>query len=100
MISQQYVHDILQPHVLPIVERLPRAIFPQDNVRPQSLSPHCYCPTLACLIPRFVSNFAYLGSIGMAILTSYEIELTRGRLTINMERNVSRHHTELVCLNA
>ncbi|GFV27214.1 uncharacterized protein TNCV_869441 [Trichonephila clavipes] len=29
-----------------------------------------------------------------------EFERTRGKVTTNMERNVSRHHTELVCLNA
>ncbi|GFW27071.1 transposable element Tcb2 transposase [Trichonephila clavipes] len=32
--TQRYVHDILQPHVLPFMQRLPRAIFQQDNVRP------------------------------------------------------------------
>ncbi|GFU45158.1 hypothetical protein TNCV_4236021 [Trichonephila clavipes] len=30
---------------------------------------------------------------------SHEFERTRGMVTVNMERNVSRHHTELVCLN-
>ncbi|GFX42300.1 transposable element Tcb1 transposase [Trichonephila clavipes] len=32
--SQRYVHDILQPHVLPLMQRLPGAIFQQDNARP------------------------------------------------------------------
>ncbi|GFY22803.1 transposable element Tcb1 transposase [Trichonephila clavipes] len=64
------------------------------------LSPHCYYPSLACTIPRFVSNRAYLGSFGMASWASHEFEQTRGKITRNMERNVSRHHTELVCLNA
>ncbi|GFT33598.1 transposable element Tcb2 transposase [Trichonephila clavipes] len=36
MTAQRYVHDILQPHVLPLMERLPRAIFQQDNARPQT----------------------------------------------------------------
>ncbi|GFS89190.1 transposable element Tcb2 transposase [Trichonephila clavipes] len=31
---QQYVHDILRPHVLPLIQRLPGAIFQQDNARP------------------------------------------------------------------
>ncbi|GFY07808.1 transposable element Tcb2 transposase [Trichonephila clavipes] len=31
--TQRYVHDILQPHVLPLMQRLPGAIFQQDNVR-------------------------------------------------------------------
>ncbi|GFV41617.1 transposable element Tcb1 transposase [Trichonephila clavipes] len=54
----------------------------------------------ACPIPRFVSNRAYLGSFGMASWAFHEFELTRSKVTANMERNVSRHHTELVCLNA
>ncbi|GFX19652.1 transposable element Tcb1 transposase [Trichonephila clavipes] len=34
MTAQQYVHDILQPHVLPLMQRFPEAIFQQDNSRP------------------------------------------------------------------
>ncbi|GFX20395.1 transposable element Tcb1 transposase [Trichonephila clavipes] len=63
------------------------------------LSPHCYYPSLACLIPRFVYNRAYLESFGTASWTSYEFERTRGTVTTNTEQNVSRHHTELLCLN-
>ncbi|GFT65739.1 transposable element Tcb1 transposase [Trichonephila clavipes] len=29
----RYTHDILQPHVLPLMQRLPGAIFKQDNAR-------------------------------------------------------------------
>ncbi|GFW60245.1 transposable element Tcb1 transposase [Trichonephila clavipes] len=36
MTAQWYVHDILQPHVLPLMQRLPVAIFQQDNARPHS----------------------------------------------------------------
>ncbi|GFX14701.1 transposable element Tcb1 transposase [Trichonephila clavipes] len=64
------------------------------------LSPHCYYPSLACPIPIFVSNQAYLGSFGTVSWAFHEFERTRGKDTANMERNVSRHHTELVCLNA
>ncbi|GFY22078.1 transposable element Tcb1 transposase [Trichonephila clavipes] len=64
------------------------------------LSSHCYYPSLACPIPRFVSNQAYLGSFGTVNCVSHEFERTRGKVTANMERDVSRHHTELVCLNA
>ncbi|GFX68543.1 transposable element Tcb2 transposase [Trichonephila clavipes] len=32
--AQQYVHDILQPHVLLLMQRLPEALFQQDNTRP------------------------------------------------------------------
>ncbi|GFX31159.1 transposable element Tcb2 transposase [Trichonephila clavipes] len=34
MTTQRYVHDILQLHVLPLMQRLPRAIFQQINARP------------------------------------------------------------------
>ncbi|GFT97821.1 transposable element Tcb2 transposase [Trichonephila clavipes] len=34
MTAQRYVHDILQPHVLPLMQQLPGAIFQQDNARP------------------------------------------------------------------
>ncbi|GFU77513.1 transposable element Tcb1 transposase [Trichonephila clavipes] len=57
-------------------------------------------PSMACPIPRFVSNRAYLVSFGTASWASYEFERTGCKVTANMERNVSRHHTELVYLNA
>ncbi|GFU70406.1 transposable element Tcb2 transposase [Trichonephila clavipes] len=36
MAGQQYVHDILQPHVLSLMQILPGAIFQQDNARPHT----------------------------------------------------------------
>ncbi|GFX54376.1 transposable element Tcb2 transposase [Trichonephila clavipes] len=41
--AQWYVHDILHPHVLPLMQRSARAIFQQDNVRPRTarLSQDC-----------------------------------------------------------
>ncbi|GFX46396.1 transposable element Tcb2 transposase [Trichonephila clavipes] len=36
MTAQRYVHDILQPHVFPLMQRLPGAIFQQDNGRPHT----------------------------------------------------------------
>ncbi|GFV40850.1 transposable element Tcb1 transposase [Trichonephila clavipes] len=78
--AQRYVHDIMQPHVLPLMQWLPGAIFQLDNARPHTarLSPHCYYPSLACPIPRFVSNRAYPGSFGTASWASHEFERTRG----------------------
>ncbi|GFW80993.1 transposable element Tcb1 transposase [Trichonephila clavipes] len=32
-VQPAYVQDILQPHVLPLMQRLPGAIFQQDNAR-------------------------------------------------------------------
>ncbi|GFT01941.1 uncharacterized protein TNCV_3056841 [Trichonephila clavipes] len=94
MTPQRYVHDILQPHVLPLMARLPGAIFQLDNAQPHTARvsqdfPHCYYPSLACPINRFVSNQAYLGSFGTASWASYQFERTRGNVTANMERNVS-----------
>ncbi|GFX64890.1 transposable element Tcb1 transposase [Trichonephila clavipes] len=56
------------------------------------LSPHCYYSSWFRLIPRSVSNRANLGSFGTASWASHEFEGTRGKVTGNMERNVSRHH--------
>ncbi|GFX60924.1 transposable element Tcb2 transposase [Trichonephila clavipes] len=36
MTAQRYVHDILQPHVLPLMQRLPGAIFQQFIVWPHT----------------------------------------------------------------
>ncbi|GFT04040.1 transposable element Tcb2 transposase [Trichonephila clavipes] len=36
MTAQWYVHDILQPHVLPLMQRLPGALFQQDNAQPHT----------------------------------------------------------------
>ncbi|GFT75085.1 transposable element Tcb2 transposase [Trichonephila clavipes] len=43
MTAQRYVHDILQPHVLPLMQRLPGPIFQQDNALPHTarLSQDC-----------------------------------------------------------
>ncbi|GFS86786.1 transposable element Tcb2 transposase [Trichonephila clavipes] len=36
MTDQKYVHDILQPHVLLLIQWLPKALFQQDNARSHS----------------------------------------------------------------
>ncbi|GFV08923.1 transposable element Tcb2 transposase [Trichonephila clavipes] len=36
MTAQRYVHDILQPHVLPLMQWLLETIFQQDNIRPHT----------------------------------------------------------------
>ncbi|GFT64705.1 uncharacterized protein TNCV_4399771 [Trichonephila clavipes] len=47
------------------------------------LSPHCYYPSLACRIPRLVSDRAYLGSFGTVNWASHEFERTRGKSEAN-----------------
>ncbi|GFX87908.1 transposable element Tcb1 transposase [Trichonephila clavipes] len=59
----------------------------------KGLSPHCYYLSLACLIPRWVCNRAYMGSFGMVSWASHDFERTRDKVSANMEQNVSRHHT-------
>ncbi|GFS64559.1 transposable element Tcb1 transposase [Trichonephila clavipes] len=106
MTVQRYIHAILQPQVLPLMQRLPGVVFQQNNARPHTARASQDCLrtistfSLDCPIPRFVSSRAYLGSFGTASWASPEFERTRGKVTGNMERNVSRHHTELVCLDA
>ncbi|GFW75262.1 transposable element Tcb2 transposase [Trichonephila clavipes] len=96
MTTQRYVHDILHPHELPLTQRVPGAVFEEDNALPltarvsqECYYPQCYYPSLSYMNSRFVCNRTYLGSFGMASWASHEFE----RTTANMERNVSRHHT-------
>ncbi|GFX41404.1 transposable element Tcb2 transposase [Trichonephila clavipes] len=43
MTTQRYAHDILQPHVLSLMQLLPGAIFQQDDARPYTarMSQNC-----------------------------------------------------------
>ncbi|GFU60894.1 transposable element Tcb1 transposase [Trichonephila clavipes] len=103
MKAQQYVHDTLQ-HVLSLIQRLPGAIFltrqcsASHGKGVSRMFSHCYYPSLAC--PIHTSYEAYLGSFVKAIWASHKFERTRGQVTANMGRNVSRYHIEYVCLNA
>ncbi|GFW19175.1 transposable element Tcb2 transposase [Trichonephila clavipes] len=36
MTAQRYVHDIRQPHVLSLIQQLPRAIYQQYDTRPHT----------------------------------------------------------------
>ncbi|GFX12579.1 transposable element Tcb1 transposase [Trichonephila clavipes] len=98
MTAQRYVHDILQPHVWPLMQRLTGAVL-QHVKGVTRLSPYGFYPSLAYPIPRFVSNRAYLGSFGVASWASHEFERIRCKVTVNMGRNVPRHHAELVFQN-
>ncbi|GFT71222.1 transposable element Tcb2 transposase [Trichonephila clavipes] len=50
MTAQRYVHDNLQTHVLPLMQRLPEPIFQQDNAQTHTtrVSQECLC-TVATL---------------------------------------------------
>ncbi|GFW80476.1 ADP-ribose pyrophosphatase, mitochondrial [Trichonephila clavipes] len=47
-------------------------------------------PSLTFVIPRFVSNRAYLGSFGAASWASHEFERTRGKCFVNYDGPPSR----------
>ncbi|GFW74576.1 transposable element Tcb2 transposase [Trichonephila clavipes] len=51
MTAQWYVHDILQPHVLPLVQRLAGAIFQQDNAPPHTASVSQDCLRTVTILP-------------------------------------------------
>ncbi|GFW59785.1 uncharacterized protein TNCV_4718761 [Trichonephila clavipes] len=51
MTAQWYVHDILQPLVLPFMQRLPGAIFQQDNAWPHTARGH---KTVSALLLSFL----------------------------------------------
>ncbi|GFW01255.1 transposable element Tcb2 transposase [Trichonephila clavipes] len=84
---------------------VPRSHFQQDNARPHTarMSQNCLCTVTTHPWParfRDLSPIEHLGSFGTASWASHGFERTTGKVTGNMERNVPRHHTELVCLNA
>ncbi|GFY72806.1 uncharacterized protein TNIN_202501 [Trichonephila inaurata madagascariensis] len=94
MTAQRYVHDNLQPHVLPLMSGLPGTFFQQGCHKTASatLSPHF----LSCSIPRFVLLQAYLESFGTTSWTTFKFFRTRGVFVATVERDVSGHHTELI----
>ncbi|GFU89270.1 transposable element Tcb2 transposase [Trichonephila clavipes] len=51
MTAQRYVHTILQPHVLPLMQRLPGAPFQKDNVRPHMASVSQECLRTVIILP-------------------------------------------------
>ncbi|GFX82749.1 transposable element Tcb2 transposase [Trichonephila clavipes] len=95
MTAQRYVHDILQPHVFPLVQWLPGAIFQQDNACPQTARVSQDCLHTVTTLPGLPDPQICLQSSISGIIWDGEL----GKVTANMEQNVSRYHTELVCLN-
>ncbi|GFW48550.1 transposable element Tcb2 transposase [Trichonephila clavipes] len=51
MTAQRHVHDILQPHVLPLMQRHPGTIFQQDNARPYTERPVQDCHHTVTTLP-------------------------------------------------
>ncbi|GFV56661.1 hypothetical protein TNCV_4283241 [Trichonephila clavipes] len=71
MTAQRYVQDILQAHMLPLMQWVP-SLSQQDNARPHTARVSQDClhtitkDSKDSPIPTFVSNLAYLGSFGKA----------------------------------
>ncbi|GFW26956.1 transposable element Tcb1 transposase [Trichonephila clavipes] len=83
----------LQQHTAPTVGGMVWVAIAYNTLLPLVL----ICGTMRA--QRFVPNRPYLGLFGTTSLASHEFELTKGKATANREQNVSRHHTELICLN-
>ncbi|GFW22464.1 transposable element Tcb1 transposase [Trichonephila clavipes] len=49
--AQRYVHDILHPHVLPLMQRLLGAIFQQNNAWPHMASVSQDCLPIVTTLP-------------------------------------------------
>ncbi|GFV45317.1 uncharacterized protein TNCV_2037701 [Trichonephila clavipes] len=52
MTAKRYVHVILLPHVFPLVQRLPEAIFQQDNAQPYKTVTSLLLPFLGLPDPQ------------------------------------------------
>ncbi|GFS67687.1 transposable element Tcb2 transposase [Trichonephila clavipes] len=51
MTAQRYIHDILQPGVFPLTQRLPEAIFQHDNARSHTARVSQDCLRIITTIP-------------------------------------------------
>ncbi|GFU97873.1 neuroendocrine convertase 1 [Trichonephila clavipes] len=60
MTAQRYVHDIVQPHVLPLMQRMPGALFQQDKARPHTarVSQDCLCTVTTLPYPARSPDFS------------------------------------------
>ncbi|GFW82527.1 transposable element Tcb2 transposase [Trichonephila clavipes] len=105
MTAQWYVHDILHPYALPLMLRPLGAIFRQGNARThmarisQDIAA-LLLPFLGLLYPQICLQTSISGSFETASRASHELKRTRGMVAANMERNIARHHTELIYLSA
>ncbi|GFT67018.1 uncharacterized protein TNCV_1348601 [Trichonephila clavipes] len=86
------------------MQRLPVVLFLQDNVQPHTarVSQNCLRTDTTLFWPARSPDFSPIEHMGSFETTSWEFHefvRPRGKVTANMERNVSRHHTKLVCLN-
>ncbi|GFX94782.1 transposable element Tcb2 transposase [Trichonephila clavipes] len=85
MTAQRYVHDILQPHVLPLMQRLQGAIFQQDYARSHTarvLLPFLILPDSQICLQSSIYEIIWDGVEHPTSLNELEARLQQ------MERNV------------
>ncbi|GFV61222.1 uncharacterized protein TNCV_500141 [Trichonephila clavipes] len=93
MTAQRYVHDILQPHVLPLMQWLHGAIFQQDNARPHTArvspvtTPTLLLPFLGLPDPRICLQSSISGFI-------WDGELRIPRVLTNKRQDYSKYGTK------
>ncbi|GFV50718.1 uncharacterized protein TNCV_2213791 [Trichonephila clavipes] len=90
MTAQRYVHDIVQPHVFPLMQRLPGTIFQHDNAQPHTarVSQDCLriiTPFLGLPDPQICKQSSISEIIWDGELGNPEFERTRGKVAANME---------------
>ncbi|GFW32208.1 transposable element Tcb2 transposase [Trichonephila clavipes] len=106
MTAQRYVYDILQTHVLSLMQRIPGASFQQHNARP-----HMARVLQDCL--RTVTNLPWLARspdlspiehiwdhLGWRVRHPASWNEAEARLQRIWNEMLQDNHTELVCLNA
>ncbi|GFW03757.1 l-Fucosyltransferase [Trichonephila clavipes] len=74
--NQWYVHDILQPHVLPLMQQLPGAIYQQNNTHPHTARVSLDCLRTITTLPlpaRFpdLSSIEHIWYSGSVICSSH-----------------------------
>ncbi|GFV15601.1 uncharacterized protein TNCV_4836271 [Trichonephila clavipes] len=77
MTAPWYAHDILQPHVLPLMQRLPGAIFQQDNTRPHTARVSQNCPALLLPFLGLLDHQICLQSSKSGIIWDGELGIPR-----------------------
>ncbi|GFY08318.1 transposable element Tcb2 transposase [Trichonephila clavipes] len=77
MTPQRYVHDILQTHVLSLMQRLPRAIFQQDNAPLHTARMSQNCLRTVTTLPRLPDPQICLQSSMSSIIWYAELCIPR-----------------------
>ncbi|GFW94527.1 transposable element Tcb1 transposase [Trichonephila clavipes] len=106
MPAQRYVHDILQPHVLRLMQRLPLAIFQQDNAQPHTtvVSQDCLCNVSTFPWPARSPDLSPIEHIWDHLERRFGHPTSLNELETNLEQiwnKISQDIMQnLICLNA